>query len=130
MVPRLIPDTPLERSTANPRARGRSRNVPRTPRRPAVAATERINAHRLLGAAEPPDTDPYVRWCETRGWLSESFTGTRFGSNLARMKPNGAFRGHVFDRGEYLDMEIGDYVDHITVQATVDSSRCLLLHRD
>ena len=27
--------------------------------------------------AEPPDTDPYVRWCGTRGWLSESVTGTR-----------------------------------------------------
>jgi len=29
--------------------------------------------------AEPPDTDPYVRWCGTRGWLSWSVTGTRFG---------------------------------------------------
>ena len=28
--------------------------------------------------AEPPDTDPYVRWCGTRGWLSKSVTGTRF----------------------------------------------------
>ena len=29
--------------------------------------------------AEPPCTDPYARWCGTRGWLSESVTGTRFG---------------------------------------------------
>jgi hypothetical protein len=28
--------------------------------------------------AEPPCTDPYARWCGTRGWLSESVTGTRF----------------------------------------------------
>jgi hypothetical protein len=30
--------------------------------------------------AEPPCTDPYARWCGTRGWLSESVTGTRFAS--------------------------------------------------
>ena len=29
--------------------------------------------------AEPPCTDPYARWCGTRGWLSESVTGTRLG---------------------------------------------------
>jgi hypothetical protein len=28
--------------------------------------------------AEPPCTDPYARWCGTRGWLSQSVTGTRF----------------------------------------------------
>lgn len=28
--------------------------------------------------AEPPCTDPYARWCGTRGWLSKSVTGTRF----------------------------------------------------
>ena len=27
--------------------------------------------------AEPPCTDPYARWCGTRGWLSESVTETR-----------------------------------------------------
>ena len=27
--------------------------------------------------AEPPCTDPYARWSGTRGWLSESVTGTR-----------------------------------------------------
>jgi hypothetical protein len=34
--------------------------------------------------AEPPCTDPYARWCGTRGWLSESVTGTRFAYQLTR----------------------------------------------
>jgi transposase InsO family protein len=29
-------------------------------------------------SAEPPCTDPYARWCGTRGWLAESVTGIRF----------------------------------------------------
>jgi hypothetical protein len=35
-----------------------------------------------LVRAEPPWTDPYARWCGTRGWLSKSVTGTRFAVRL------------------------------------------------
>ena len=37
-------------------------------------------------SAEPPCTDPYARWCGTRGWLSQSVTGTRFG--FLRLPPD------------------------------------------